>query len=70
MVRENAKMQDIHERTYHAFRDRLEALIVAAWDEDGVKKPASEVRRIAIACNAVIDGLWMEGGALAERFRT
>ena len=27
-----------------------------------------QARRLAIACNAVIDGLWLEGGALPEAF--
>ena len=27
-----------------------------------------EARRPAIACNAVLDGLWLEGGALPDAF--
>ena len=30
--------------------------------------PVAQLRREAIACNAVIDGLWLEGSALPEGF--
>lgn len=68
-VRENARMRAIHEQTYHAFRDRLEALIADALAEVGRMPAQQDLRRLAIACNAVIDGLWMEGGALPDAFR-
>ena len=29
---------------------------------------AARARALAIACNGVIDGLWMEGGMLGEAF--
>jgi AcrR family transcriptional regulator len=50
--------------TYLAYRDRLEALIHAL---PGNADPARS-RTLAIACNAVIDGLWMEGGMLPQAF--
>jgi len=61
-VRQDARMRAVHAQTYHDFRDRLERLIVAALEEAG------RAPRLAIACNAVIDGLWLEGGALPEAF--
>lgn len=67
-VRRDARMRDVHARTYHDFRDRLERLIVKALDEVGRGIETGEARRLAIACNAVIDGLWLEGGALPEAF--
>ncbi|WP_294609103.1 TetR/AcrR family transcriptional regulator [Roseovarius sp.] len=67
-VRQNARMQEVHARTYHDFRDRLEALIAEVLREDGRAIDAGACRRLAIACNAVIDGLWLEGGALPEAF--
>lgn len=67
-VREDARMRAIHEQTYREFRDRLEVLIAAALDEAGVAPDARRLRQLAIACNAVIDGLWMEGGALPAAF--
>ena len=67
-VREDARMRGIHDRTYRDFRDRLEGLIGAALRAAGRDPGATELRRLAIACNAVMDGLWMEGGALPDAF--
>ena len=61
-------MRGIHDRTYRDFRDRLEALIGAALRAAGRDPDGRELRRLAIACNAVMDGLWMEGGALPDAF--
>mgnify|MGYP005840338907 CR=1 FL=1 len=61
-------MRAIHARTYHDFRDRLERLIAAALAEAGRPADTQATRRLAIACNGVIDGLWLEGGALPEAF--
>jgi AcrR family transcriptional regulator len=57
-------MRAIHAQTYLGFRDRLEGLIAAL----PIPRDTVELRRLAIACNAVIDGLWMEGCALPETF--
>ncbi|MGX0877088.1 TetR/AcrR family transcriptional repressor of bet genes [Roseovarius sp. MBR-154] len=57
-----------HERTYCYFRDRLESLIADALRHAGRPHTEAETRRLAIACNAVIDGLWIEGGALPDAF--
>ncbi len=58
----------MHERTYYDFRDRLEALIRDVLIASAHHPDAKELRRLAIACNAVIDGLWLEGGALPGAF--
>lgn len=68
-TRKDTKMQEIHEQTYRDFRDRLEAHISDALQEAGMPPKSSHLRRMAIACNAVIDGLWMEGGALPSAFK-
>lgn len=60
----DAVMRDTHAQTYLGFRDKLQGLIA---DLPGTREPR-ELRRLAIACNAVIDGLWMEGCALPEAF--
>lgn len=63
VLRDDA-MRDIHEATYLGYRDLLQSLIAAlprAVD-------AGRLRADAIACNAVIDGLWMEGSVLSDRF--
>lgn len=67
-VRHDNRMQAIHEQTYRDFRDRLEALITDALREARIPVSVPRARQLAIACNAVIDGLWMEGGALPDAF--
>jgi len=67
-VQNDPQMKETHERTYAYFRDQLEEVIAAAYDEAGIPAPAARVRQLAIACNAVIDGLWLEGGALPDAF--
>ncbi len=63
-TRTDEEMRRIHEQSYLAYRDRLEGLIAALpRDVDGKRTRAD-----AIACNAVIDGLWLEGSALPEGF--
>ncbi len=64
-VRRDPEMKAIHRQTYHGYRDILEGLI-AALDRPGVD--AAQTHAEAIACNGVIDGLWMEGAALPEDF--
>jgi hypothetical protein len=57
-------MRQIHEQGYRAYRDILEGLIAAL----PRKASPEQYRRDAIACNAVIDGLWLEGSALPQGF--
>jgi AcrR family transcriptional regulator len=68
MIRRDPAMRATHERNYLRFRDLLESLIVAAYAESGRPVSKEEARCLAIACNAVLDGLWLEGGALPEAF--
>ena len=63
-TRRDPMMRDTHSQTYLGYRDRLQGLIA---DLPG-DWPEPHARRMAIACNAVIDGLWMEGCALPEAF--
>lgn len=67
-VHDDAQMRESHKRTYYNFRNRLEALIAAVLKDAGQPTTAQELRHLAIACNAVIDGLWMEGGVLPSAF--
>jgi len=68
----SAGMQEVHARTYAEFRDHLQALVADALREAGHgahgAAPKDVLRRHAIACNAVIDGLWLEGGMLPDAF--
>lgn len=57
-------MKDTHSQTYLGFRDMLQDLIAAL----PTQRDEASLRRLAIACTAVIDGLWMEGCVLPEAF--
>lgn len=63
-VRADPEMAAIHEITYLAYREQLESLIAAL---PGNRDP-HHLRRLAIACNGVIDGLWLEGSAYEQGF--
>ncbi|MBC7737235.1 MAG: TetR family transcriptional regulator C-terminal domain-containing protein [Candidatus Saccharibacteria bacterium] len=63
-TRRSAEMLDIHRQTYLGFRDNLQSLIAALPQQ----RTEAELRQLAIACNAVIDGLWLEGGTLPDAF--
>ena len=63
-TRRNPAMLDIHRQTYLDFRDKLQSLIAALPGD----RNADDLRQLAIACNAVIDGLWLEGCTLPEAF--
>ena len=63
-VRSDPALRTVHEASYLRFRDTLQALIAdLPRDAD-----AARLRREAIASNAVIDGLWLEGSVLPEMF--
>lgn len=64
------RLRLIHCKTYLSYRDTLQFLIGAAMTEAGRPASTALLRRHAIACNAVIDGLWLEGCALPEAFAT
>ncbi|NDV00208.1 TetR/AcrR family transcriptional regulator [Pseudoroseicyclus tamaricis] len=68
LVRQSPAMAVTHEASYLAYRDQLQALLVEARQEAGNPLPEEEARALAIASNAVIDGLWLEAGALPEAF--
>jgi AcrR family transcriptional regulator len=64
MIRSDEALRSVHEATYIAYRDRLERLIADLSRANDPKR----LRAQAIACNAVIDGLWLEGSALPASF--
>lgn len=63
-VRRDPAVREVHRKTYLGFRDRLESLI-AALPRDATPQ---QCRRDAVACNGVIDGLWLEGSILSDDF--
>jgi AcrR family transcriptional regulator len=58
----DAALRAAHERGYLGFRDRLESLVAA------LPRTALPPRAAAIALNALLDGLWLEGGLLPQGF--
>ncbi|MBE0453142.1 TetR/AcrR family transcriptional regulator [Roseovarius autotrophicus] len=67
LVARDPAMREVHERTYRAFRDQLEALIADALQTTGRPADPATTRRLAIAGNALLDGLWLEASALPEQ---
>lgn len=63
-IRNDAELLAVHEASYTAYRDVLQGLI-AALPRD---VPEAQLKGEAIACNAVIDGLWLEGSILPHTF--
>ena len=63
-TRRDQAMLEIHRQNYMVYRDQLQVLIAAL---PGTRS-ADDLRQLAIACNAVIDGLWLEGGTLPDSF--
>ncbi len=63
-VQQDPALLEAHEAGYLGYRDTLECLIAAL---DRPAMPA-QLRIDAIACNAVIDGLWLEGSIIPHAF--
>lgn len=68
LVPRDAAMRAVHATTYLAFRDRLESLIADALCAAGRPAGPEATRALAIACNAVLDGLWIEASLLPDHF--
>ncbi|WP_424944692.1 TetR/AcrR family transcriptional regulator [Aliiroseovarius crassostreae] len=69
-IRNEPGIRDTHKQTYLQFREGLQECIAAALHEAGRDPSETECRRLAIACNAQIDGLWMEGCSISVEFST
>ncbi|MDO6966280.1 TetR family transcriptional regulator C-terminal domain-containing protein [Rhizobium alvei] len=63
------ELASIHREGYLAFRDRLETLLQDVLTEAGRKPNQDDCRRMAIAINGMIDGLWLEGCMAGSLFR-
>ena len=68
LVSRDAAMRKVHEATYLRFRNRLQGMIGAALASAG--RGDEDTRALAIAGNAILDGLWIEAGALPDHFRS
>ena len=69
MMRADGWMRAAHHDGYLTFRNRLAGRISAALQQEGRPVTAEAVRRHAIACSAVIDGLWLQASVLPEADR-
>ena len=63
-LRRDPAMRAVHLEIYLSYRDLLQGLIMAL-PRDAT---AAQARADAIACNGVIDGLWLEGSVLPDSF--
>lgn len=57
-----------HREGYLGFRDEVEALVAELFAELGRTPQIGELRRYAIAINAIVDGLWLEGCMAGDMF--
>lgn len=67
-VHRNPDLASEHREGYLAYRDATEELIAAVLAQEGRNISPTEKRRFGIAFNALIDGLWLEGGLSADEF--
>ncbi|WP_428644283.1 TetR family transcriptional regulator C-terminal domain-containing protein [Roseibium sp.] len=67
-VRAEPAFAEIHRESYLAFRSALEVLVADVLAEAGEKPDPLRCQKLAIAINAVIDGLWIEGTLVADLF--
>lgn len=63
-IRTDTDLLAVHEGAYLTYRDALQSLITDLPRE----ATEAQMRAEAIACNAVIDGLWLEGSILSHSF--
>lgn len=68
LIHVDAAMAAIHKKSYLAFRNEVERLIAAVFADEGRPAPKAELARAAIAINAIIDGLWLEGCLAGDIF--
>lgn len=68
LVHADPAMAAAHRDGYLGFRDQLEALIRRALIAAEKPADASTTKRYAIAINAIIDGLWLEGCLAGDIF--
>jgi AcrR family transcriptional regulator len=63
-VRRDPAMMDVHRESYLHYRGLLQEMIMQV---PGYEAP-ERARTLAIAVNAMLDGLWMEGGLVPDVF--
>jgi AcrR family transcriptional regulator len=68
-IRVDSSLAAIHREGYLGFLDDLEGLIKYCLRDAGRPSQASQCRRLAIAINGLIDGLWLEACLASELFQ-
>jgi TetR/AcrR family transcriptional regulator, transcriptional repressor of bet genes len=67
-VRFSEAMAGVHRDGYMDYRQDAEVLISQAYVAGGRKMAKQQLRRLGIALNAILDGLWLEGSLSPEEF--
>jgi AcrR family transcriptional regulator len=69
LVRHDVAMRELHQLHYFLYRDMLQDLIAALPLRPNMPaRSEAQLRRAAIACNGVIDGLWLEASLISDSF--
>lgn len=68
LIRVDEEMRAIHWEAYSEFRQVCAELVKALYQQQGRDSDAVSIERAAIALNALVDGLWIEGCLASERF--
>lgn len=68
LIQRESGLRVQHRQLCHTVRDEIEGLIRAALAAAGRPAEPAELRRLAICCHALIDGLWLEGSVRPEDF--
>jgi AcrR family transcriptional regulator len=67
-IQTDASFAAIHRESYLAFLQALEHLLTDFFQEEQRPVKRTECRSFAIALNALVDGLWLEGTLAADMF--
>jgi AcrR family transcriptional regulator len=67
-IQTDTSLAAVHRENYVAFLEALETLLTAFFREEEREIGKQECRRYAIALNALVDGLWLEGTLAADMF--
>jgi AcrR family transcriptional regulator len=69
LMRHDVAMRELHQQHYFLYRDMLQDLIAALPLRPNMPaRSEAQLRRAAIACNGVIDGLWLEASLISDSF--
>lgn len=67
LLHDNALKQS-HTKHYQNIRQHIKALITDVLREEELNANDAELRRLSIACTGLLDGTWLEGGAIPKAF--